>query len=430
MMYIIDFGCSRTDLNRLIFFAIFMKAKNKEMIDTEIFQAMFTHATEGIIICDTAGTIRSANPSAARLFGFGQGELEGQKVEILIPDNFKGRHQHHRDGYAKDAHARPMGKGLALTGKHKNGHSFPVEISLSPFGHNGQRFIIAFILDITEKAKAEEKLKNHSRELEKTVHDRTLVLQDAINQLERTKTELNESLAQEKELNDMKSRFVSMASHEFRTPLATILSSLSLIAKYTEMGEMQKGEKHIQRIKSSVTNLTDILNDFLSLSKLEEGGITPEPSIFNLKSMVSEICQEMQHITKPGQVITFSYTGNEDVYLDKKITKNIHINLLSNAIKFSDENKPIELLIENKPNKINITIKDHGIGISQEDLEHLFERFHRGRNATNIQGTGLGLNIVKKYVEIMNGKISVLSTLNVGTTFSISIPQPNKLPVS
>lgn len=404
-----------------------MQAKKRQMIDTEIFQAMFTQATEGIIICDERGVIRSANPSAARLFGYGKDELEGQRIEVLIPDDLRSRHQKHRENYTKDAHARPMGKGLSLSGKHKEGHIFPVEISLSPFGHQGQRFVIAFILDITEKVRAEEQLRNHSRELEKTVHDRTLVLQDAINQLEKTKLELNEALAQEKELNDMKSRFVSMASHEFRTPLATILSSLALVAKYTELGEPQKGEKHIQRIKSSVNNMTDILNDFLSISKLEEGKVNFEPSLFNFKQLVGEICQEMQNIAKPGQTIRFEFDGNEEIFIDKKTIRIVCQNLLSNAIKFSDENKSIDLKIENENDHIQLIVIDRGIGIATDDKEHLFERFHRGRNATNIQGTGLGLNIVKKNIELMNGTITVHSELNVGTTFTVLIPQPSNL---
>ncbi|MBI2271661.1 MAG: HAMP domain-containing histidine kinase, partial [Bacteroidetes bacterium] len=287
---------------------------------------------------------------------------------------------------------------------------------------NDKRFVIAFIVDISERKKAEEKVKNYSVELTKQVEDRTLILQEAVHELERTKEELNDALAKEKELNDMKSRFVSMASHEFRTPLATILSSLSLVSKYHGPENEEKRNKHITRIKSAINNMTDILNDFLSLSKLEEGKIACDPEKFDLKAFAEEVVQEMSSVKKNGQTIEYKHTGKETIVnLDKKLIKNIFFNLISNAIKFSDEDKQIDVqtLIDNKG--ASIVVHDRGIGISEEDKEHLFERFFRGQNAFNIQGTGLGLNIILKYIELMNGEISVESKLNEGTTFTSRI---------
>ena len=259
--------------------------------------------------------------------------------------------------------------------------------------------------------------------LEKRVVERTMILEEAIQELEKTKNDLDIALAKERDLNELKSRFVSMASHEFRTPLATIQSSLSLVKKYSDLREIEKQDRHIKKIKSSIINLTDILDDFLSIGKLEEGKVTNAVEEFNIKTFVTEITSQMQSISKSGQKINYTHTGNETVFLDKKLLKNVLLNLTSNAIKFSAEGKAIEVNTEAKSGSIEIYVKDSGIGISEEDQKHLFERFFRGQNATNIQGTGLGLNIVTKYIELMRGAIRVSSEENVGTTFAITIPQ-------
>lgn len=225
----------------------------------------------------------------------------------------------------------------------------------------------------------------------------------------------------------MKSRFVSMASHEFRTPLSAILSSASLISKYSTTEDDEKRQKHINRIKSSVTNLTLILNDFLSVGKLEEGKIYANYSVFNLQTMHNECVAEIQILKKENQKIIDSYEGEtQQVYLDKQMIKNIYLNLLSNAIKFSDNNKTIILNTKIKNNTIEIYVKDEGIGVPKDEQPKLFERFYRGKNAFNIQGTGLGLNIISKYVELMNGTITFESELNKGTSFNIILPnKPN-----
>ena len=395
-------------------------AIRKKMIETEVFKALFTHASEGILIVQN-GKISRVNNSALKLFGYGETDLIGKEIEILIPDRFKQKHVEKRDHYSSHPQARPMAKGAELYGQKKTGEEFPVEISLSPFEQAGERFVLAFIIDITNRKKAEEKLKHYSEELEREVKDRTLVLEEAIHQLELTKEELKEALQKEKELNDLKSRFVSMASHEFRTPLATILSSVSLVNKYTEPEHADKKIKHIVRIKTAVNNMTDILNDFLSLSKLEEGKISYDPENFDIRELSTTVVQEMQALTRGEQKIEFTYEGGNKMYSDKKIIRNILLNLISNAIKFSYDNGKINVILK-CGEKLSITVSDHGIGIGPDDKKHLFERFFRGKNATNIQGTGLGLNIVAKYIELLGGEINFESELNKGTTFHITIP--------
>ncbi len=214
-----------------------------------------------------------------------------------------------------------------------------------------------------------------------------------------------------------------MASHEFRTPLTTMMSSLSLVTKYGEQNDKENQLKHVNKIKTSIVNLTDILNDFLSVSKLEEGKIENIPEEINLKKYNSEIISEMQSMATNGQKLVQIHTGNEIASIDKKLLKNVLFNLISNAIKFSPEGEVVEISTQVLNSSIKISVKDNGIGIPKEDQVHLFERFFRGNNATHIQGTGLGLNIVSKYAELMNGSIDFESIENKGTKFTIIIPQ-------
>ncbi len=383
--------------------------------------ALFLYATEGILIVNEKGIIIRANPSTERLFGYEKGELIGEKIEILVPKRLSDNHSKHHENYIQNPHARSMGAGVNLFGLRKDGSEFPVEISLSPYESSNGKFVIAFIIDITLRSFAEKNLKNYSTELERQVKNRTLILEEAVEELEKTKGELKLALEKEKGLNSLKSRCVSMASHEFRTPLTTMLSSLSLVTKYGEQNDKENQGKHVGKIKRSIQNLTDILNDLLSVSKLEEGKIENFPAELDLRNFIKDICIEMQTLAVNNQKINDEYSGKEHVSLDKKILKNILFNLISNAIKFTTEGGLIEIKTIVSEMDIKISVHDNGIGISKDDQKHLFERFFRGHNAAHIQGTGLGLNIVAKYAGIMNGYIDSNSEINKGTTFTLII---------
>lgn len=393
------------------------RMESKEGID-----ALFLHATEGILVTDSEGRITRINPSAEKLFGYEGGELTGKKIEKLVPSRFNHQHQKNRADYVAHPHARAMGAGMDLFALKKDGSEFPVEISLSPYSSAEGNFVIAFIVDITQRKEAELRLRNYSEDLEKQVKNRTLVLEEAIKELERTKKELDASLVKEKELNEMKSRFVSMASHEFRTPLTTMMSSLSLVSKYNERNDGENHSKHVDKIKKSIVNLTDILNDFLSVSKLEEGKVENVPEEMDLEQFLLDISSEMQGMLTETQTIKLLYSGERKVWLDPKLLRNILFNLISNAIKFSPGEAEVELDVRVSGQELSLSVKDRGIGISEEDQRHLFERFFRGGNATHIQGTGLGLNIVSKYIELMNGKVAIQSAQNEGTTVTLTIP--------
>ena len=551
------------------------EGKTKERLN-----ALFEFATEGMIIADSKGEIVMINPMAERQFGYESGELNRKKIENLIPDRLSDRHVKHREKYEQHPYPRPMGKGTLLHGKRKDGSEFPVEISLSNFSAGNIHYVIAFIIDISERRKSEEQIQkekelaqryldiapviflvldvnenvilinqngchilgcaeseivgrnwfsnyvtgdakessrqlfhqlisarihsntpfeneiitahgekrliswkntiirdergnplsvlsageditkrkhhealieNASRELkrysdeilqlnadlEKRVQVRTEELEkinselavevkerkQAESQLEQNREELRVALNKEKELSELKSRFVTMASHEFRTPLSTILTSVSLIAKYNDPDQLEKRHRHVERIKSSVYNLTSILNDFLSLGKLEEGKVSSTPSEFEITAFADELTAELKEVTKTGQSIRYTHSGeNTRVVLDKNLTRNICINLLSNAIKYSDERTEINFTTTIRNGNLEISVTDHGIGIPETEQQHVFERFFRANNAVNIQGTGLGLNIVKKYVELMQGIVTFKSKSGEGTTFTVKLP--------
>ncbi|HJS55544.1 MAG TPA: PAS domain-containing sensor histidine kinase [Chitinophagaceae bacterium] len=398
--------------------------------------SLFENATEGIILTNGQGRIVLANPAAERMFGYASNELKNLPVEVLIPGNFKQGHKALREGFHKNPSNRSMGAGRDLFALKKNGEEFPVEISLSHYRNNNELFVIAFIVDITLRKEIEQNLvkkqnelervtyeiRKLNTELEKKVDDRTHILKEALEKLEESQTELHEALDKEKQLNEIKSRFVSMASHEFRTPLSAVLSSAALLSKYTREDDQDKRDKHIGRIKDSVKHLNDILEDFLSLGRLDEGRVAADPGEFNLKDMIAETLTDVKAVLKPGQKFQSKYEGEEKVNADKRLLKNILFNLLSNSSKFSPEDSVIEIAAKVNHADSSVTVKDRGIGISEKDQEHLFNMFYRASNVTNIQGTGLGLHIVKRYLDLMNGSVNLQSKLGKGTSVTITFP--------
>lgn len=396
---------------------------NKEL---ERFGALFDYASIGILVANKHGEIVLINGFALQQFGYTRDELIGQKVEILIPQRVHHRHVSHREKYNADPQSRPMGIGLDLYAVRKDKTEFPVEISLSHYSNEEGDFVIAYISNITERKKAEEKVEKLYSELEEMVEDRTIKLRQALEELKASKEELTLALGKEKELGDLKSRFVSMASHEFRTPLSTILSSAFLVKHYDSEKDQPIRNKHIQRIVNNVSLLTDTLNDFLSVGKIEEGKVQIRSAEFDIEEHFNTIIQEIQGIIKEKQVIRYKHTGEKILVLDPSLIKHVALNLLGNAIKFSGSDGVIEMKTIKEKDKFTLVVKDNGIGMSQEDQQHLFERFYRGSNVSNIQGTGLGLHIVHKYSEMMNGSIKCNSELNKGTTFTIIFPIENE----
>ncbi len=271
-------------------------------------------------------------------------------------------------------------------------------------------------VDITEQRRNEEQIRKYSDGLEKKVAERT-------QQLRESEQNLKKALEKEKELNVLKSRFVSMASHEFRTPLTSVLASADLIDMHLQRGNTDKYIKYVNRIKSSVKNLNSILNDFLSLEKLESGKVHFNPEPTDLGNFAREVLEEVNLITAKNQVVNLCQNGEKEALLDRHLVRNVLMNLLSNAIKYSPEGEDVDLSLKNDQKKLIIEVKDRGIGIPEEEHEMMFSRFFRANNVNNIKGTGLGLTIVKRYLEIMNGDIHFKSKVGEGTTFVVEIPQ-------
>lgn len=405
------------------------------------FQALFEHSSLGIIISNIDGVIEKSNPFAAKIFGYDLGEMNGKKIEVLIPVPLREKHVGYREQYLKNPHPRSMGSSLNLLAVKKNGEEFPVEISLSYFEADGHRQIVSFVNDISERKHAVDELRKMTEELELKINERTKELSDALLELHHTNQGLNQEMEQrkkveaqirttlerEKELNELKSRFVSMASHEFRTPLSGILTSASLIGRYPKTEDEPKREKHISTIKKSVKNLTIILNDFLSLDKLEQGKVRSVSSSFSLNEFIDEIIEELKDTFEKKHQVVVNHAKHEiTLFQDKEMLRNVIINLLSNAIKYSPEEKSIEFNVQGEKTYVILEVKDQGIGIPEEDQKHLFERFFRAQNANTIQGTGLGLNIVKRYLDLMGGKIEFTSVQNKGTTFKVTLPLEKK----
>jgi len=536
--------------------------------DTHRFEALFNHASMGIVVVDHHGIIQSVNPFALRLFGYTVAEIVGKPIEILIPRRYNHKHIGHRQEYTANPKSRPMGVGMDLFAVKKDGTEFPVEVSLGNYNYNGDEYVIAFISNISVRKKAEAEIVQLKDELEAVVEQRTKDLKDTLQQLEISRTlleevmsfqkaildnagamlivtddkgiiklfnpeaatnigyeelevvhqqtpvlfhdpqeivrkrqkllqefainisddfsvlvekarrgiheeeqfryirkngtsfpvsltittirdhegnitgflgigidiserikaeeELRKSLEKEKELNELKSRFVSMASHEFRTPLSTVLSAAYLIEKYTRTEDQSKREKHLQQVYSSVNMLTDTLNDFLSVGKIEEGKIQVRLSHFNIRELISIVITDFHQNLKAGQRIVYVHEGVENVLLDVSLLKHIVMNLVSNASKFSPENSEILVSTTVTAQTVTLSVKDEGMGISLDDQQHLMERFFRGANAGNIQGTGLGLHIVSKYAELMNGMLICKSELEKGTEFITKFTIPTK----
>jgi PAS domain S-box-containing protein len=533
--------------------------KNQE---SNQFETFFDFATIGIVITDRFGIITAINPYALKEFGYSKKEVIGKKIEILIPSRVHEKHSQYHQAYHEKLVTRMMGAGLDLVAQKKDGTEIAVEISLSNYALHEQKFVVAFINNISLRKKAEAKIEKLNSELEATIKLRTKDLEQALTQLQISQTRLEntasfqkaivdnagamiivtdkkgiinlfnpeasentgytvseilhkqtpvlfhckkeiemkrvalvkqfgihlkndfsvlvekarrniheeeqytyirkngtsfpvsltissiknasgeitgymgvaidisdrikademlrKSLDKEKDLSELKSRFISMASHEFRTPLSTVLSSAYLIEKYTRTGEQPQREKHLKRIISSVSMLTDILNDFLSLGKIEEGKIPVRFTTFNISEAVKGIIEEIKGSFQKQQKIKYKHAGYSEVELDQSLLKHIILNLVSNASKFSPEKSTIDIKTINQEQSLVLAVKDRGIGICSEDQKHLKERFFRGSNAGNVQGTGLGLHIVSKYAELMNGSVVCRSELEKGSEFIIT----------
>lgn len=405
-----------------------------------VFEILSEAISEAIIVVDENQTIVATNSSALSIFGYTKEELNNGKLDILIPKTYHARHGKYFKDYYHQSVKRQMGLGKELFGQKKNGDIFPVEVGLNPFEIYGKKYVMALLIDITYRKEAEKEIHELNTQLEDKVKKRTHELNNTVKQLKQLNSNLEieikrridaenkikEALKKEKELGELKTKFLSLVSHEFKTPLSAILTSTVLLGKYTQTEQQEKREKHVDTIKNKVHYLNNILNDFLSVERLESGKEKYKFSNFNISKVLNEVIYDANMLLKRGQRINYPVNIDEySIYQDEKIVELMLSNLLRNAIKYSPEESVIDIHVELKGKMIVFKISDQGIGIPENDQKHIFQRYFRAENALLDQGTGIGLNIVKSHLDNLNGKISFTSKENIGTTFIIELPVRN-----
>jgi PAS domain S-box-containing protein len=491
----------------------------------EVLKILTEVISEGILIVDDQQNIVASNAVADRMFGYLDGELGGKPLEILIPKNIRGQHRGDAGGFIQKGRRRKMGQGLDLVGLQKDGGEFPLEISLNPFTLLQRRYVMAIIVDISERKKSEQTIDhwfevfneslneiyifdvesfvfinvNRGAQLNlgytmeelnqmsvldiktdlsqesfqklisplvdktrekvdfETIHRRkdgsaypvevhlqlssigkkqvflAIVLditerknytQHLENTVEERTEQLREALKAEKQLNELKTKFLSLVSHEFKTPLSSILTSNSLLSKYTKTDQQEKRDKHINTIKEKVKYLDNILTDFLSIERLDTGKVKYNISTFPLSKIINEVIYNSNTLLKEGQRI--QYPKDIDgitVSFEEKIMELSLSNLLHNAIKYSHEDTNIELRVTENNDSLHIDIIDEGLGIPEEDQPFIFDRYYRASNVLTSQGTGIGLNIVKQHMLNLGADISFKSKPGAGSTFTLTIPK-------
>lgn len=352
------------------------------------FRSLLESAPDAMVIVDRAGTIVLINSQTEELFGYPRKELLGQPVEKLVPTRFRERHFEYRDGYIAAPKVRAMGAGRQLFGLRKDGTEFPVEISLSPIGTEEGVLVSSAIRDITPQKELETRLQEASR---------------------------------------MKSEFLANMSHELRTPLNGIIGFSEFLCDQKPGPLNTKQQEYLQDILNSSRHLLQLINDVLDLSKVEAGKMRIHPAAVSVQRVVDEVCASVAALAgkKEIQLIKAVDVAADTVTVDEQKLKQVLYNLVSNAVKFTSERGRVVVRCSRADDgTLAVAVEDNGIGIAREDIARLFREFEQLDSSTArlYQGTGLGLALVKKLVELQNGTVNVESELGKGSTFSITIP--------
>ncbi len=401
----------------------------------DIYQILTEAISEGIVVVNDQQEIVATNQSLNTLFGYKKNELVGKPLNVLIPKDYHTDHGSHFSSFMEERSKRQMGHGRNLFGVKKDGTLFPVEAGLNPFSVYDKHYVMAIVIDISVRKKQEEEIQLLNSQLENKVTERTKELKKSISRLEaeverRVKAEnkIKESLRKERELNELKTKFLSLVSHEFKTPLSGIYTSATLAGKYTESEQQEKRDKHIKTIQNKVKYLNNILDDFLSIERMESGKVNYKFSEFPISKVINEVIYEANMLLKEGQNINYPLgIDNIVIYFDEKILELTLTNLVNNAIKYSPENTTIDIRVREEEDHLEIEIVDEGIGIPESEQKHIFNRYFRAENALLNQGTGIGLNIVKNHLENLRGTITFTSEENKGSTFKVTIPTTGNL---
>jgi len=407
-------------------------------------KAIIETAIDGVIVINKQGTILMVNHAILNISQYSKSELIGQNINMMMPQPHQANHDEYINNYLETGKEKIIGVGRLVQCLRKDGTKIPIWLSINELFIDNKRLFTGIIHDVSSQQKVERTIKEINDQLEIQVTKRSSELSSTIgkllqsnsqlktevaerklveNKLRKAEQELNQALSKERELNELKSRFITMASHEFRTPLSTILSSISILELYQNSSSNQKAQKHHDKVKNAVNHLTAMLDDFADLSKVEENKVQLNYTSFSISSFIHSIINELNSHLKKGQKINYKHTGFEDsIKLDETILKAILINISLNAIKYSPEGKNIYLISEQSPDQLSITVRDEGMGIPKSDQQHIFSQFFRASNAINIQGTGLGLNLAKRHAELMGGSLKFTSEEGMGSEFTIYLP--------
>jgi PAS domain S-box-containing protein len=358
-----------------------------------LLEAILDNLVDGILIFDETGKIQTVNRAGANIFGYDADELIGTNIRILIPSLGNDASQKEIKLLLKQF----SGLGDELEGQRKDGRVFPMYFAVSSVTLDHHQLYSATVQDFTERK----------------------FMQAQVWEKER----LNIELEKERELRDVKNRFISMMSHDFKSPLAAIRLANSMLRNYGDRSSPEEKAETYDTIDQQVEHLTELINDVMTISRQDFTGAELDRQIIDLETYCRDIIEELQLAYRMKRNLNFSGTDRRiEALIDMKLMRRALTNLLTNAIKYSPEGKPVNMELAYADCQAIIKISDQGIGIPQEDLPHLFEPFNRASNVGSIPGTGLGLAIAKQAIDLHGGTISVVSEVGKGTTFTIILP--------
>lgn len=353
-------------------------------------RSVINSALDAVITINAKGEVTEWNPQAAELFGYSRKEAKGNTLsELIIPENYRRMHEMGMAHFRKTGEGPVLNKRIEIQGLNKAGEVFPIELSIVPLKMGGEYFFSAFVRDITVRKRAEE--------------------------------DMQTALEKEKELSHMKSRFVSMASHEFRTPLTTIQANLELLdfrLKSEELKNRPPLMRSLSRMESEVKRLNTIMNDILMMGKMDAGSVSFKPEPQDMMELCGDVVESFNQLREKQVRIDISGEAYE-VEVDHNLYEHIITNLISNAVKYSPEDSEVVLNLAFDADEFRLSVTDKGIGIEEDDLARLFESFFRSEKTAHIQGTGLGLAIVKQFVDLHEATIDVESKPGAGSTFTV-----------
>lgn len=355
------------------------------------FRALIEFAPNPIVIVDAVGQIVLVNGQVKNLLGYEMEELIGQSVAILIPERFRESHAINQAHYMTVPRTHLMGEKPDLVIRHKNGSEIPVEIGLSPIQTGTELLVMTYVVDMTARRQLEESLRG--------------------------------ALAKEKELSEIRTRFISMVSHDFRTPLSIIRSSANILESYFDRMDVERKASQFNKIQMQIDRMVALLNDVLTVSQADAGKTPFNPVMLDLDQCCRNLADEFQGAPDMKHTLVYTFSGEPiPAPIDEKLLQQAIINLLTNAFKYSPPGSSVYWDLSFDKDNAIIRIQDSGIGIPEADLPHLFEPFHRAGNVGTTEGTGLGMAIVKRSVEAHGGVISCESQVGVGTTFTVRLP--------